>query len=412
MKTKKTLYIMMAFMILSIMSFAQAADLSIDSINLDPAIVSAGDEVDIVLQYSDITNRESDYVGNPDYTFGVTLVGDDDVSRKYITILDSEGDDVSGTIYSGGKYNKVFRIKVATNAPTANYQLKLIGTWYKNGVALESTSSDKFMIPVKKEGIILNIANLITVPAEARPGDDYIIIEAFVENVGEKDAKSIELNVKLPNGLASSYSNNNRVSIGSLKPGDKKQVRFYVDAAEDIEPGIQNIRYDFDYMDLENNKYDKSVTLPLLLKSRPNIEVINYSGEGLAGRTGTLTVTIKNTGTESAESIDIRLLKQNSQPFDFDVRSDYVGELMPGEEGVAIFNFDIQSEAQIKEHDFKILIRSKGDSDEGDDNIYTYDRRAKFTVTGVAPNKIKYVGFGLIAIVALYIIGSFFKKKK
>ena len=74
---------------------------------------------------------------------------------------------------------------------------------------------------------------------------------------------------------------------------------------------------------------------------------------------------------------------------------------------LAIFDIDVNRDAEIKRHDFKILIRSKGDSDKGDDNIYTYNRRASFLVSGKSQSF--YTILGVIA--TLLVIGGFAYKK-
>jgi len=405
---KKALFMIIGLLLLLPTALAK---LELDSINFDPAIIAAGDEVDIVIQYhTDSTMIKENKVGNTDYVFKVNLLPDDTLTKNYVTISDMEGDDNHGTLYSGDTYNKVFRIKVNNNAPAGNYEFKLEGRWIYKGVEEEETQYLKFIMPVKKEGIILDISTITTFPGVVRPGDDEVKITTFIENVGEKDAKSVEVNLNLPEGIESSYTNNNRVWIGGLSSGESKEVNFYVDIDEDIQKNVYDINYDFDYMDLDNNQYNKVRNVPFLIKSRPYLEVVDVIGEGIAGKTSKMTVIIKNTGTESAESVDVRIIKQNSQPFNMDVRSDYIGELEPGEEGTAVFYIDVNSDAELKKHDFKLLIRSKGDSDEGDDTIYTYNRRATFEVVSKSLNY--YLLLGLIGTIIVAGVIIYTRRKK
>lgn len=410
---KKTIIILIVLM----MAYAVKADLELDRIQFDPAIIAAGDEVDIVIQFHDTSATDQERIGNVDYSFKVILEPDDRLTRDYVIVQDEEGDNVHGTIFTKGYYNKKFRVKVSHNAPAGNYEFKLVGRWYKNGQPEGYERYMRFSMPVKKEGIILDVSNLVTVPKEIRPGDDYVRLMAYIENVGEKDAKSVEINVETSQGIEPSYTNNNRKWIGRLNAGESKELEFNIDLDEDLAPGVHEITYNFEYMDLDNNKYVKQRTIPLLVKSRPYLEVVESIGEGYAGEKAKLTVKVKNTGTESAEAVDVRILKQNSQPFDMDVRSDYIGELKPGEEGTAIFEIEVNREAEIKEHNLKLLIRSKGDSDEGDDSIYTYNRRATLNVVGTAPNYLAIYGligagiFVLIAVIKLIFGGKNAKRK-
>ncbi len=389
------------------------ASLTMNNLYFDPAVISAGDEVDIIIEYS-APNGDFDKIGNPEYKFGVSISADDELTSKYVRIDDSQGDDLKGSVLGGETYNKVFRVKVSSDAPTGNYQFKLIGQWFKNGFPESIDQNTKFTMPVKKEGIILNVANLNTNPGQIRPGDKAVEITTFVENVGLKDAKSVEISLKSSSDLIeSTYSDNNRKFVGSMKSSESKAVSFYLNVDEAQKAGIVELTFDMNFLDLDDNSYSKELKIPLLIKERSYIEVVNYSGSGLAGNSGKLVVVVKNTGTVSAESVDVRILKEASQPFEFDVRSSYVGELEAGESGVAIFNFETLDKAQVKTHDFKLLIRAKGDTDEGDNNIYTYNRRAQFDVIGKAENNyVKYGGIFALLIIVYFIGSLIFKKKK
>lgn len=404
---KKILILILSILLVSQASFAA---LKLNHIEYDPVIIASGDEVSIIIQFEDDnTFLDEKMIGSSEYTFKVSINADDDLTNKYVSILDSQGDDLQGTLYSSQKYNKVFKVKVAQDAPAGNYQFELVGQWYKNDVAQDLKRTLKFEMPVKREGIIMGVSKINTLPAQVRPGDKFVELKTFIENVGSKDSKSIEINLNLPAGVSSSYSDANRQWIGRLNGGESREVTFYFNIDDNISKGVYDVDFNFSYMDLDDNTYTKNRVVPLLIKPRSYLEIEKVEGSGLAGGKGILKVWVKNTGEQSAESVDVRILKQNSQPFNFDVRSDYIGELESGEEGLAIFRFDINPDADIKAHDFKLILRSKGDTDEGDDTIYSYNRRASFDVTGQAPNYYLYIGgFGLL-LVLLFIV---FRGKK
>ena len=406
MKTKNLIWILLMFVLLTQGVFAT---LKVDDVQFDPAIIAAGDEVSVIIQYHDeYTGSNNIREGNPEYDFKVWIRPDDTLSKKYLTFQDAEGEADGDIIFEGKYYNKVFKVKVNQDAPAGSYKLNVVGQWYRNGHIDGSEMSVDFYMPVKKEGIILNIANINTVPAEVRPGDDYVKLTANFENVGQKDAKSVELKLDLPEGIESSYSNDNRVWVGSVPAGQSKQVVFFVDVDDNLTSGVYNINYNFNFMDLDDNKYSKSETLPFLIKTRPNLIVTKSEGVAKAGETGEMRVYVKNVGEESAEAVDVRVLLQNSQPFGLDVRSDYLGELEPGEEGVAVFKLKVKPSAPEKLHSFKLSIRAKGDTDEGDDNIYVFSRRGQLEVSGKSTNWLLYGGLALLVIIAVV----FFSKKK
>ncbi len=420
-KSRKTKAIIPALMVIAAVfaliigsNMVNAAGLELDSIQFDPAIIAAGDEVDIVVQYhvENLPEDEENY-GQPGYSFKVSLVPDDSLTRKYVIIQDSIGDNIHGGLIAGEYYNKKFRVKVLNNAPAGNYEFKLIGRWYKNRTALPTERYIRFMMPVKKEGIIIDISNIETTPAEVRPGDDYVKIESYIENTGEKDAKSVEAMLFLPECFEASYSNNNRIWIGRLNAGESKKATFYIDIGDYCEDKVYNLSYKFNYMDTDDNSYKSMKKIPFVIKPKPQLIIVSSNGTGRAGTKVKLYITVKNTGKESAEAVDVRILKQNSQPFVIDVRSDYIGELKPNETGLAVFDIEVTKDAAIKEHNLKVLIRAKGDSDEGDDNIYTYNRRVKFVVSGEADNRLLIAGIaGSLAVVLIIIAKAFVKKRK
>jgi len=392
-------------------SFAQ---FKVNQIQFDPAIISAGDYVDIIVQYNNnLTSFSKDIkFGNPDYKFKVTLSPNDDLSKKYIRILDSQGDNLFGSVYSGFIYNKKFRIKVMPNAPVSIYQFKLIGRWYKNEVPLDFTREIKFFMNVKKDGINLQIPTINTLPSQVRSGDKFVEIKTFIENLGQKDSKSIKISLNSQNGISNSYSNNNVIFVGGLNAGQSRNISFFVNLDDNLSSGVYNLNYSINYQDIDNNNYFKNQNIDLFVKPKANLIILKSLNEGLAGDVGTLKFRVKNIGGESAENIDVRILKQNSQPFDFDIRSDYIGELKPNEEGVVIFNFNIHSDAKLKTHDFKLIIRAKGDTNQGDNTIYTFNRRAEFNVIGKAQNNYLIIGGVLFAILSFYLIIQKIRRNK
>ncbi|MDA3836093.1 MAG: hypothetical protein PF542_00565 [Nanoarchaeota archaeon] len=400
-----TFSLIAALMIFSFVGFASAG-LVLDDIQFNPAIISAGDTVDVVAQFHYEASTDDDKIGNPAYDFKVELESDSSSVDDYVTILDKEGDGYK-KIYGSVYYNQVFRIKISESAPTGDYEFQLFGQWFKGGISQSSRLGVKFVMPVKKEGVSLDVAALSTTPAEVRSGDDFVRIITQVENSGEKDAKSVGVTLVAPEGFSPSYGNNNRVWAGAVTTAQSKEVVFNVDVDESVRGGVYDFKYIFEYKDADNNVYTKERIVPFYVKPKSQIEVIEVIGSANQGSTSMMYVTIKNTGEETAEAVDVRVLKQSSQPFQFDVRSDYVGELTPNETGVAIFEVVTDNNADVKEHDLKLLIRAKGDSDSGDNNIYTFNRRAKFEVTKRLINP-----FVLIGVVGFLFVLFYFSRNK
>src|SRR3989344_4090212 len=252
------------FIALFVLSVNMAsANIEVEGISFDPAIIAAGDEVDITVNFREIitSGSSTDIKANePGYTLNVFLEPSDTISEKYITILDAEGDSNIGHLFSLGVWKKTFRVKVNNDAIPGNYELKFNFQYVKDGIPESASLIHKFMLPVKREGIVLGIANIVTSPAAVRPGDDFVEITTYIENAGNKNAKSIEALLTLPSGLEHSYTDNNRLWVGKLNANESKKATFFVNVDEDAASKKYELGLTFNYMDLDDNKCSKKIT--------------------------------------------------------------------------------------------------------------------------------------------------------
>lgn len=397
--------------LLVVVSPIASAELQLDTIQFDPAIISSGDEVDIVVQFHQSVGAQDDNrLGNPAYTFNVFLSPDDDMVKKYITVLDSEGDDFRGMILSKGTYNKRFRVKVNADAPAGSYEFKLSGQWYFNSVPEGGSQFIRFMMPVKRQGIALSVSNLISLPEKIRSGDKEILLKAEISNSGEKTAKNVRLSITYPNKISSSYTNNNQLTLGVIEAGEKRDVQLYIDTDNALKSGVYQIGYTLSYEDTDNNAYTSRASFPIVIHKKPHVVVSKVEGGGFAGGNAQLKVTLTNTGDGVADATDARIIKQSSQPFEMDVRSDYVGQLNPNESAIALFTLHILPDAEIKDHRLTLLIRAKGDAEEGDENIYTFTESATLNVKGKLPNR--YPWYAVIFSAIVLIVAAIFYRKR
>lgn len=392
--------------------FAHAI-LTLNSVVFDPQIIASGDTVDILIQYGADSRASSNSIeaSNSQYTFLAKLVADDDLTKDYTIITKSVGQDVARTIIGGQIYAQKFGVKVLDNAPAGTYQYKLIGQWYKNGVAFSDFESVPIYMQVKKEGIVLSVANIQTSPAKIRSGDKDISLQAQIANSGEKLAKNVEITLNLPQGMESSISNNNRVNLGTINAQDQITAHFTLDTDKLLASGVHDVDYTITYQDTDSNKYAKMSTFPINIHKRPYLIVTNVSGYGLAASKATLSVTVKNIGEDTADSSDIRLVKQSSQPFEMDVRTQYLGQLKPNESATAIFTVDVLADATITTHKLTAALRAKGNSNDGDESIYTFTDAISFPVTGKAKNQYPlFAALGLAILIIGVIVARKFKK--
>lgn len=401
---KMILKVPFALLLLLIASLAlplASAAVIVDGTSLDPSVVAAGDAVQLSVNFHDDSSDASTRGQEEGYLLEATLEPGDTATKEYVTLLDAENAGV-GKLFGGQYWTKTYRLKVHEDAPVGTYRFKIVFQYVKDGVKEGGTQTAYIEMPVTKEGIIINVANIVTTPSEVRPGDNYIVLNTHLENSGRKDAKAIELQLKLPKGFNAPYANNNRVYTGSLTAGNEEALTLHFNVDENVTPGIYTFSGLLTYQDENDNRYEKEITFPMLVREKPVIVVTKSEGSLKAGAKGELRMTVKNVGTEKAEAVDVRLIKESSQPFAFDARSDFVGTLAPGEEATAVFTLEANSGAAMKKHSFTALVRAKGDSDKGDDNVYTFSREATILVNGKQPNYALWIG-GALLLIALFI---------
>ncbi|MCD6210412.1 MAG: COG1361 S-layer family protein [Methanophagales archaeon] len=241
-----------------------------------------------------------------------------------------------------------------------------------------------------KGRVVINIGDITTDPADIRPGDENIEIRAFIENSGEAAAKDIEA-VLICDGNSNnasfkpSWSGTDRSYIGRLNSGEKAEAIFHIDVAENAESNTYSIPLRIRYKDTNGKEYEVMRSVEILVEPKPEFEIISYYTEPAKIRAGDkgvkLHVKVRNVGSEKAESVSVRITGEADVPFDYDVKSDYLGNLKIGEDSVGILKFDVDKDALPKTYPQGIEIRCTGDRDLGDDNVYVFDKQIQLEVT-------------------------------
>ncbi|RLG73113.1 MAG: hypothetical protein DRO11_00470 [Methanobacteriota archaeon] len=238
----------------------------------------------------------------------------------------------------------------------------------------------------------INIANVLTSPTTIRPGDNLVEITMMVENSGEGEARNVETYLLLEYPFEASQTRSDRAYVGLLKPGESRNIVFKVDVDEKAEKKTYTIPLVVTYKEEDGSAKEFRTGIELSLRGRPDFKIVKSWSEPLKLVQGQedakLYVTIKNIGSEQAESVELRVLRRSGQPFDFSKRSDFVGTLDPGEEATAILEFDVDKNAGVKTHILNISIRAVGDREEGDDNVYTYEDKIRLTIEK-APSRLE-----------------------
>ncbi len=257
-------------------------------------------------------------------------------------------------------------------------------------------------IGIRVKGIPdLAVANVITDPKQIRIGDDYATIELDIENYGKGSAESVRAELVPVYPFKPSWSMTNIANIGLLDSGVTKSVRFTVDVAEDASAGTYEVPVLFKYQETDGTKHEVNRTVNIMLKGKPRFELFDLKTDPAEVKVGdkvTISFKIKNIGSEQGESVDIRVIKKADQPFDFEERSDFIGTLDPNEVGEGALTFTVEDDAELKKYLLKIKINCAGDKEEGDINVYTYEKTIPVEVIGKA---VRIRGILLLVLVIL-----------
>jgi hypothetical protein len=266
---------------------------------------------------------------------------------------------------------------------------------------------------------VINIGDVTTDPKDIKPGAEDVEISVFIENSGEAAAKDVEAKLICNADFKPSWSGTDRSYIGRLNSGDSKEATFYIDVTDNIESNTYSIPLQIKYKNTKGGEYEVMRSVEILVKPKPEFEIVSFCAEpeniSASNKGVKLHVKVKNVGSENAESVSVRITGEAEVPFDYDVKSDYVGNLKIGEEGEAILNFDVKDKAEEKTYPQGIEIRCTGDRDLGDDNVYIFDKQIQLRVSSSGPSGFSVPGFEIfsssIALFAVFVLSLRRKRK-
>ncbi|RLG56178.1 MAG: hypothetical protein DRN88_04785 [Candidatus Hydrothermarchaeota archaeon] len=325
-----------------------------------------------------------------------------------------------GAVLQGEEVGIAFKIYAKPDAEEKVYQVPLVLTW-KNEKLQDVTQTICVGILIKGKPN-LQIAGVETDPVEIRAGDNNVKLKITIQNTGEAEAKNVKAKLLLDEiktkTFKPSYSKSDQAFIGKLSKDQTQEATFYIDINQTAKPGKYKLPIEITYEENNNNNSYKTLkTIELLVEPKPYFIITKTKTKpekAYPGNDVILYITIKNIGHEKAENVDVRIVRDASQPFTFDTRSDYIGTLNPKEEGTALIKFSIDKNALAKEYNLKIIVRATGDSEIGDTNVYTQTLKAPIKVQegGGEESKVGYALIVLVVAIIITILGKRFIKTK
>ncbi|MGC9444425.1 MAG: COG1361 S-layer family protein [Candidatus Methanospirareceae archaeon] len=303
-------------------------------------------------------------------------------------------------------------IHVKEEAPNGIYSIPVTVTWREQyfdpqeGTITGPMETALLGLSFNVQGtVVLNVGDITTDPTDIRPGSQNVEIRAFIENSGEAAAKDIDVQLLLEGAsFKASWSGTDRSYLGRLNSGEKSEAVFHIDLAESTAAGQHRLPLQIRYKDTSGLEYEIVREIMILVSPKPDFEIVSYATEPariVPGSTGvTLSMTLRNIGSEDAEAASLRMTGEADVPFDYDVKSAFVGDLNIGDEGEAILKFDVDADALPRVYPIGIEIRCTGDRDLGDDNVYIFNKEIKVKVS---PGSSREDGFSLPGFESLFL---------
>lgn len=353
----------------------------------------------------------------------VTVMNNGGLDAKDIRLAFQGTDDLSvigptvaqiNTLISWQSKDVVITVHVKEEAPNGVYSLPVACSWRDfyldpaKGYVTTNKTKEQLGISFNVIGAgVLNIGDISTDPTDIRPGDENVKLTVDIENSGEAAAKDVEAKLLCNAEFKPAWSGTDRSYIGRLNSGDSKEATFYVDVSDNIESNTYTIPMRIRYKDTRGREYEVMRSVEILVEPKPEFEIVSYytAPETISAsdKAVKLHVKVKNVGSEKAQSVSVRITGEADVPFDYEVKSDYVGTLKVGDAREAVLEFDVKKKAEPKEYPQGIEIRCTGDRDLGDDNVYVFDEQILLAVSsGRSSGGFSVPGFGVVfAFIAL-----------
>lgn len=299
--------------VLVLMAALTSAEIRIDSVNLDPNHIEAGDEVTVYVKMHDSlisrdlwSGQTTGYSGkglvreDPNMFYYAKLVLKDDLGRQHITLIDTSKR--IGHLFVGESWTSPIRIKVDGNAPPADYKIDVQIIQRDTDTSKEEIArSYEFTLSVK--GVVkfgLSSADTLDLGAVNN-------LWIAITNEGGGTARHVSLKVKVNESLTTLQSS--QVYVGAMTKGMTENITFKVAVDSDAEPGSYNIPVDIEYVNDSGSLIKLNDTIGVRVKGNPKIRVrSDTSGYIRGGLSETVSLTVINEGFVDIKFLDVSVL--------------------------------------------------------------------------------------------------------
>ncbi|AEK73355.1 hypothetical protein GQS_07285 [Thermococcus sp. 4557] len=281
----------------------------------------------------------------------------------------------------------------------------------------ESEVTDERLVGIEITGRVkLILSKASTSPSKVLPGTDNVEVSFKIDNVGTGTARTVIVRPLLKWPFTFSESGDQMLGLGSLGKGDSAQGSFRVNVADNASSGTYEIPLLLTYTNDLGMEKNLTLRVPVMIGAKPNIEVaeVRFDPEPLQGETVNVYVKLKNTGGEKATSVLIEGVVKADQPFSLDKRTDYIGDLAPGAVGEGVIVLKVDKNAIPKDYSIGLRIRAVGDPNQGDDNVYVFERTVVMTVgeNTKTESNLRNLAIAIGALVVVVVLYTYMRSRK
>jgi hypothetical protein len=295
--------------------------------------------------------------------------------------------------------------------PSANggfYQIAFTST-YETSTGAQYSSSNVINLFVNgSPQIRATIIN--SLPVDIYPGDSGVITVS-IENTGEFQASALSAVLSAPSPIEVK-SSKSQSSISVLAPKSGRTADFGIEVPANAQAKIYPLTLAVSYLDENSLLQDRAFTLNLEVRKKADFSAENSGSDSLfANQNGRqVRFMLKNTGTDSAKNVKVRLIPMF--PFSTDGSARYADQIGQGKPAPVQLSVDIDKDAKPGKYVMDVLV------DFEDANGKKFQDTAQLALEVKQAGFIRSVFLGYwalwlaIAVVALIVIRKRMKKRR
>ncbi len=351
-----------------------------------------------------------------DFTLTISINNTDNVLKKDVYFeldstnpfdVDSDDEWDIGDLDIGEKVTETFRIEVDKDAKKGTHDLEF---------KLEDSDDDfddEFEIEVESDRADFLIGELNSFPDTIMPDQEDVKLEITLENIGGGDAEFVKAKLVLSEGFSTSSSFSDSTNLGTIEEGDNKIATFYFDTDANLDSGVKVAELVLEY-ESSGESESKILNVNLPVKGVPQFIVASVNTNpdelNLGTEDNIIRITVQNIGEETGEETSIRVFENTDMPFEFNEKTNFIGDVEPQQFGTAVFSFSLDKDFSMKEYLLKIQVRTVVNEE-----VLIKEYTVPITVDKAKRNSFSliwgFAGFFIIAISMLVYLGIKVKKK-